>query len=333
MSIGDYAIIGDCHSAALVSRQGSIDWLCWPRFDSPSLFGALLDPRAGHWRIAPAGDFRARRRYVGDSNVLETQFETAGGSLRLTDLMPVASDDDKRRLLLADHEVLRVVTCDQGEVAIDFDLCARPDYGRGKPRVTRSDRLGLRIALDPGLLSLRSELPLEPDPDDPGRVRGRARLRAGETLAFSLIFEDEWPAILPPLGAWSRACVDRTVAWWSSWVGRMRYRGPYRDAVARSALALRLLLYAPSGAFVAAPTTSLPERLGGPLNWDYRFCWLRDASLTIRALFGLGFPEEGEAFLGWLLHTTRLTRPRLRVLYDVFGRVPPRERTLDHLAG
>jgi GH15 family glucan-1,4-alpha-glucosidase len=174
-------------------------------------------------------------------------------------------------------------------------------------------------------------MPLQPRGE--GRLAGRARLRAGETLSFSLVFEDQWPSVLPPLGQWSRECIARSVAWWRDWAGRMRYDGPCREAVLRSALALRLLVYAPSAALVAAPTTSLPERVGGPLNWDYRFCWLRDASLTVRALLGLGYREEAEAFVAWLVHTTRLTRPELRILYDVFGRRPARERVLDHLPG
>jgi GH15 family glucan-1,4-alpha-glucosidase len=203
------------------------------------------------------------------------------------------------------------------------------------PAVRAAGALGLRIDLRPGLLVLRSDQALDLTKADAraGRVRQRARLRAGEAVAFSLTFEDEWPAILPPIGAWSRDCLDRSIAWWSDWIGRMDYDGPYRATVARSALVLRLLLHAPSGSFVAAPTTSLPERVAGALNWDYRFCWLRDASLTMRALFALGFHQEGEALLGWLLHTTRLTRPELRVLYDVYGRPPPRERALPHLHG
>jgi GH15 family glucan-1,4-alpha-glucosidase len=158
------------------------------------------------------------------------------------------------------------------------------------------------------------------------------RLRAGQSAAFSLTLAREGPAVFPPLEE-ARRRVEESAAWWRAWAARCSYDGPARDAVVRSALALKLLGYAPSGALIAAPTTSLPERIGGDLNWDYRYCWLRDASMTARALFGLGFLDEGDAFVSWLLHSTRLTRSNLRVLYDVFGRRPPRERTLDTLEG
>ena len=161
----------------------------------------------------------------------------------------------------------------------------------------------------------------------------RARLKAGEAIAFSLTFAAEGPAVLPPLGDVVRQKLALTVRWWQRWAGRADYGGPHRDQVVRSALALKLMTYAPSGAIIAAPTTSLPERVGGDLNWDYRFCWLRDAAFTARALFGLGYAEEAEAFCGWMLHATRLTRPELRVLYDVFGETIPEERELPHLRG
>jgi GH15 family glucan-1,4-alpha-glucosidase len=240
--IQDYAVVGDGRSAALVSRHGSVDWLCWPRFDSPALFGALLDRRVGGaWGIAPAAPAEVGRRYIDGTNVLETTFRTPSGNLTLTDFMPALAEEDKRRRLLPEHELVRLVRCGGGEVEVAVRFDPRPDFGR-----------------------------------------------AGAAI---------------------------------------------RDAVVRSALVLKLLSYAPSGAIVAAPTTSLPERAGGDLNWDYRFCWLRDAAFTARALFGLGFEEEAEAFCGWMLHATRLTRPELRVLYDEFGETVPREADLAHLGG
>ena len=223
-------------------------------------------------------------------NVLETSFVTASGSFTLTDFMPVASEEERRRLLGPDHEILRFVSCERGEVEIETVFEPRPDYGRERPRLRDAGRLGVRAETRAGLLTLRADLPLAID--EAGRATGRAVLRAGETRHLSLGFADEWPAILPPLGAPSRDALERTVRWWRSWVGRVRYGGPERGAVVRSALALKLLVYAPSGAVVAAATTSLPERVGGDLNWDYRFCWLRDAALTVRALFGLGFRDE-----------------------------------------
>jgi GH15 family glucan-1,4-alpha-glucosidase len=328
--IADHAVIGDCRTAALVSRAGTIDWLCWPRFDSPSIFGALLDDDAGHWSLAPTTRYRSERRYVADSNVLETRFFTASGTILLTDLMPVASEPERRRHLGSDHEILRIVSCEEGEAEVETVLQPRPGYGLKRTRLRDAGRLGLRAETDQGLLVLRADFPVR---TDGSRASGQVRLRAGEVRHLSLTFADEWPAILPPLGAVSREALERTNAWWRAWASRIRYRGPAREAVVRSALALRLLVYAPSGAVVAAATTSLPERIGGDLNWDYRFCWLRDAAFTVRALFGLGFQEEAEAFVSWVLHSTRLSQPELRVLYDVYGRRPAPERTLDHLSG
>src|SRR5205085_10902502 len=158
-------------------------------------------------------------------------------------------------------------------------------------------------------------------------------LKAGDAVAFSLSFATEAPAVLPSLGDSIAERLNLTVDWWRNWVAQSNYCGPYERHVIRSALALKLLMHAPSGAIIAAPTTSLPERIGGDLNWDYRFCWLRDASLTVRALFGLGYAEEAEGFVSWLLHATRLTQPELRILYDVYGNKPKPERIIDHFAG
>lgn len=329
--IQDYAVIGDCRSAALISRDGSLDWLCWPRFDSPALFAAILDEKAGRWSVSPAGPFRATRRYVDGTNVLETLFDTPSGSLLLTDLMPVMSEDEKRNVLLPDHQILRQLECRRGEVEVEIRFQPRPDFGLGRARWRDAGKLGLRMESSAGLLTLRADVPL--GPAEGGELHARAHLRAGDVRHLSLTFEDEWVAALPPLGPHARDAIQRSVDWWRDWASRLTYEGPCREAVLRSALALKLLVYAPSGAILAAPTTSLPERLGGGLNWDYRFCWLRDAALTMRALFGLGFVEEAEAFLSWLLHSTRLTQPELRILYDVHGNKPKPERTLPHLAG
>ncbi len=330
-SIQDYAIIGDCRSAALVSRRGSIDWLCWPRFDSPSVFAALVDDRGGRWSIAPLAAFRSERRYLPNTNVLETRLLSDAGTVVLTDLMPVASEEDKRRLMVPDHEILRRVECEWGEPEIDMIFDPRPRYGASPARLRHVGKLGLRVETDVGLLVLRTDMPIQILSD--GRAHARVRLRAGDVHYLSLTFADEWPATLPLLGEPSCQRIARSAAWWSDWTSRLTYDGPSRDAVLRSALLLKLLVYAPSGAVVAAPTTSLPERVGGDLNWDYRFCWLRDASLTVRALFGLGRAEEAAAFVSWLLHSTRLTRPELRILYDVHGNPPRAERTLDQWTG
>ena len=328
-AIGDYAIIGDCRSAALVSRAGSVDWLCWPRFDSPSLLAALLDPDAGHFAIAPTGPAAVRRRYLDDSNVLETRFETATGVVTVTDFMPVASEAERRRRLMPDHELVRLIDCERGEVEVALDFAPRPDFGR-PPRLRDAGALGLYVEHGRGVAILRTDLPLRLLD---GGADARERLRAGSRRVASLGYADDWPAVLSPLGLPSRESLARSLAWWRAWAARLEYDGPARELVLRSALTIKLLGFAPSGAVVAAPTTSLPERLGGDLNWDYRFCWLRDASLTVRALYGLGYAEEATAFVDWLLHSTRITRPELKILYDVYGRLPRRERTLDGWRG
>ena len=328
--IHDYGIIGDCRSAALVSREGSIDWLCWPRFDSPSIFGALLDRQAGRWRIGPIAPFMTERRYVNETNVLETKFRTETGSLLLIDVMPVASETDKKDLLVPEHEILRLVQCERGEIDVEIVFEPRPRYAEGAVRMRDAGALGIRVETDYGLLTLRSGIPLSVVDD---KAYTRVRLGAGETLDFCLTFAVNWPAILPPLGRRTHEAVERSISWWQQWASGLTYEGPCREAVIRSALVLRLLFYAPSGAIVAAPTTSLPERVGGSLNWDYRYCWLRDASLTVRALFGIGCTDEAEAFVSWLLHSTRLTRPELRILYDIYGNAPEKEQTLGHLDG
>jgi GH15 family glucan-1,4-alpha-glucosidase len=331
--IGDYAIIGDCRAAGLVSRDGSLDWLCLPRFDSPSIFAALLDAEnGGRFRIRPRGSFESERRYLPDTNVLETTFRTDDGVCTLRDLMPVASEAEKRASPLPEHLVLREIEGVAGEVALEILYEPRPDYARARPSIERRGALGLWFEIGGAAGLLRSDVPLEPA--DGGRAaRGRHRIRAGERVHLSFSYHRESPAVLPLLGETARQQVTRTIGWWREWAGRCTYRGPYRDAVVRSALTLKLMAYAPSGAVVAAPTTSLPERIGGDRNWDYRYCWLRDASFTLRALFSLGYDEEAIVFLDWMLHATRLTWPELQVLYDVFGEARLPEDELPHLVG
>jgi GH15 family glucan-1,4-alpha-glucosidase len=331
--IGDYALIGDGRSAALVSRDGSLDWLCWPRFDSPSIFAALLDTeRGGRFRVRPTGTFRSERRYLPETNVLETVFHTASGTVALRDLMPVANEEDKRAALTPEHEVLRAIEGRAGQVEVEIVYTPRPDYARKHPDLTSRGAFGLWCGGPGGALGLRSELPLQRTPDGHGAY-GAATIAAGERKHLSLVYCTDAPAVIPLLGDAARDRVERSIRWWRDWANRGTYDGPYRDAVMRSALVLKLMTYAPSGAVVAAPTTSLPEEIGGVRNWDYRYCWLRDASLTLRALFDLGYAEEAEAYLSWILHATRLTWPQLQVLYDVFGEAQLPESELSHLAG
>ena len=319
MRINDYALIGDGRSAALVSTAGSIDWLCWPRFDSSPIFGGLLDSDGGRWRIAPIGPARVTRHYLDDTNVLETRFDTSRGSCVVVDVMTVAREQDKG--ICSDHELLRHVRCERGEVDLECAIDPRPDCRAVAGK--RHPTLGLRWQVGSQLLALRGDV--EP---------GRFTLRAGEAVSFSLTF-DAGPGALAPLGDHARERIARSVAWWRAWAGRASYVGADRDRVIRGALTLKLMGYAPSGAIIAAPTTSLPERIGAGMNWDYRYCWLRDASFTARCLLSLGYIDEAAAFCSWLLHTTRLTQPRLDVIYDVYGNRPDKEREvgLDGFAG
>jgi GH15 family glucan-1,4-alpha-glucosidase len=329
--IADYGVIGDCRSAALVSRYGSLDWLCWPRFDSPAIFAALLDgERGGAWRIAPAGASHAEHRYLGESNLLETRFHQDAAEARLLDLMPVASEEFKNQNLVPDHELVRQLECMRGEMEFAVHFEPRAGYGLAAVFIKQKRGLGLRVDVGSGAYWLRSSVPFA---IEGGRASARFRLHAGERAQFSLSYAEESPMVLPLLGDAMQGAIERTQAWWQQWSAQCTYRGPYREAVIRSALALKLLTYAPSGAMTAAATTSLPEIPGDRLNWDYRYCWLRDASLTMRALLGLGYRAEAESFLGWLLHATRHTQPELRPLYTVFGRDVPREKELPHLRG
>jgi GH15 family glucan-1,4-alpha-glucosidase len=327
-AIGEYGIIGDCRAAALISRQGSMDWLCWPRFDSPSTFAALLDrERGGNWGISPTGDYSVERKYVAQSNVLETTFKTSSGTALLTDLMTVR--DATGIAIVPDHEIVRRVACTAGQVEIDIAFVPRPDYGGKSPAIHFAGNLGLRVECNGGVLWLRSTTQLGIRENS---AFGRNVLKAGETMYFSLSYAEESPAVLPDLSELPQR-IDSCVCWWQAWASKAQYEGDFRDEVIRSALTLKLLTFSPSGAIIAAPTTSLPERIGGNLNWDYRYCWLRDASLTIRALIELGYWEEATSFLDWLLHATRLTHPKLRIMYSVFGNPPPKERESQVLRG
>ena len=332
-AIGDYAIIGDSRSAALISKGGSLDWLCLPRFDSSSLFAAILDrDKGGRFVVCPAGDFTVHRRYLPDTNVLETTFETESGRLTVTDLIPVASEAEKRRELWPEHQVLRRVDCLEGQVEVRVLCDPRPDYGRIVPSLRRRGELGLWYEHRAEAMLLRSEIPLDIDGDAPG-AEGRETLKEGDRRWLGLVYSHREPAVIPTFGEDADRKLESTVRWWRRWAERCDYEGTHRDHVVRSALTLKLLTYAPSGAVIAAPTTSLPEEIGGERNWDYRYCWLRDASITLQAFLDLDQESEAHAFLSWILHSTRLSRPELQVLYDVHGETRLVERELDHLEG
>jgi len=294
--IDDYGLVGDCRAVALISRYGSIDWLCWPRFDSPAIFASILDAeKGGFWSIAPVQICQCTRAYIGDSNVLQTEFLCSRGRATLTDTMTVSGEDFKRANLVPDHELLRQITCTEGEMEIEIDFEPRANYGATSVHIRDLGAHGLRIDLGRGAYWLRSSIPLKVLN---GGAHAPIVMKRGQTLQFSFSYAEESPAVLPALGERAQQAIDRSVDWWQKWAARSRYRGPYREAVLRSALALKLLAYAPSGAVVAAATTSLPERIGADLNWDYRYCWLRDASLTTRALLGLGFLSVAESQIG-----------------------------------
>ena len=326
--LADYGIIGDCRTAALISRQGSIDWLCLPNFSSPSLFARILDwQRGGGFSIRPGKSINVHRRYIGATPILETTFETQSGVVRLIDAMPVL---DSVNALRPTREVLRVIEGVAGEVEMEVRLEPRPNYGQLQPKPENRQQLGWRYAWSNQLLIVRSDITLAPRD---GALHGSVRVRAGERRYVRLAYMDGDIGVIPELGGAADHDLQTTLSWWRRWSGHCTYQGPYRDAVLRSVITLKLLSFALSGAIVAAPTTSLPEDVGGARNWDYRYCWLRDAGLTMRALVSLGFHQEAQAFLSWLLHATRLTWPKLQVVYDVYGRTRLRERLLGHLDG
>ena len=325
--IADFALIGDCRAAALVSRDGRVAWLCLPRFESPSVFGALLDAHGGDWAISPAAPARSSRRYRPGSNVLETTFGTADGAIRVTDCMPIPCAPDELRPM---REILRCVEGVEGDMRVRVRIEVRPDYGRKAARLERRGRRLWTLTWGSAALLIHADADLEPQA---GALRGELVVRAGERLWFSLCYEEDNVAVIPALGEFAARRLADTDRWWRRWAARARYAGPYREAVERSALVLKLLCSAQSAAVVAAPTTSLPEWPGAERNWDYRYCWLRDAALTMRAFTTLGYLDEGRAFLGWLLHATRLTWPRLRVLYDIYGRSDLDEFELPHWTG
>jgi len=322
----EYALVGDGRTGALIARDGSVDWLCLPDVDSPSVFARILDAeRGGSFRLEPTGPFEAERRYLDGSNVLETTFTTGEGRVRLTDAMTLS---DGRLAPL--RELVRKVEGLAGNVPLRWVFEPRFDYGRANTRIERragrwfahagASALALTLC-DAGEGTLQN-----------GAVEGRFTLAAGESALVSLAGTDREPAVISGRDD-SEERLERTKRFWPEWAGRLRYEGAWPEAVTRSALALKLLTYAPSGAIVAAPTTSLPEWIGGERNWDYRFTWLRDASWTLDALIRLGHHEEAHAFFWWLMHATRLTQPQLQILYRIDGSVHTDEQELSHLAG
>ena len=288
--ISDYGVIGDMHSAALVSSDGSIDWLCFPRFDSPSVFAALVgDANGGHFRIRPAGDFRHDHSYLSDSNVLAANFETDSGSVSLTDFMPVAEE-----VTHCDHEVVRIVRCERGSVEMELEFQPRLDYARS-PTEVRVNGRSVVARLNGDCLSMTSGVPLEASD---GGARARFTLKEGEWTSFLLRWNDDSPPLPEDCDVYGK--LGRTQAFWRFVAHDWRYMGRWEEVVKRSMLALHLLLYMPTGAICAAVTTSLPEQVGSSRNWDYRFCWLRDAAFTLDVFHRLGHTAYTRPFIEWL---------------------------------
>ena len=319
--IRDYAVIGDGRSVALVARDGSIDWLCLPDLDSPSVFASLLDAdRGGRFRLAPEEPHSVERRYVPQTNVLETTFKTAGGTARVTDalLLPTSG-------LAPTRELARRVEGLSGSVSMRWAVEPRFGYARDRTRIARRDGIPVASAGPDALAVCSWEAGERCDGD--GTISGRFAVDAGRNALIDVSVAHGDPLVFPGRQEVERRLRD-TVEFWRRWGRRRVYDGPWRDAVIRSALALKLLIFAPSGAIAAAPTTSLPETPGGERNWDYRFSWVRDASATVDALLRLGCPTEVEAFFWWLLHASQLTHPRLSVLYRLNGRARVKEEKL-----
>jgi GH15 family glucan-1,4-alpha-glucosidase len=319
--IEDYAIIGDTQTAALVGRDGSIDWLCVPRFDSGAVFAALLGDREnGRWQITPAGGIRrVERRYLDDTLVLETTFHTDDGVVTITDCMPIRGHT---------VDIVRVVHGVSGRVPMHMDLTIRFDYGSIVPWVGRSDEGDLRAVAGPDAMVLRT----------PVRTHGAGKatvadfvVEEGETVPFVLAYHESHDPVPRPLNA--ERALKENARWWRHWSGQCTYDGQWRDAVMRSLITLKALTFAPTGGIVAAPTTSLPEWIGSVRNWDYRFCWLRDASLTLFALTIGGYTEEALCWRDWLLRAVAGDPEDLQIMYGAAGERRLTEYALDWLPG
>jgi GH15 family glucan-1,4-alpha-glucosidase len=308
LPIEDYALIGDCTTAALVGLNGSIDWLCWPRFDSAACFAALLGhSQHGRWSIGPAGEVkRVTRAYVKDTVVLETVFETAEGAIALIDFMPVHQPSST---------VIRIVAGLKGRVGMRMNLILRFDYGSTVPWVYRLDGENANVAIaGPNLAVLRTPIELK---GENLTTAANFEIAAGERVTFALSYGLSHQP--PPAAVDCEAALQQTLKYWSEWSARCTYTGRHRDIVVRSLLTLKAMTFVETGGIIAAPTTSLPEQLGGPRNWDYRYCWIRDATLTLTALMGGGYYEEACAWRDWLHRALAGTPQDLQIMYGIFG--------------
>jgi len=323
--IRDYAAIGDGRTVALIARDGSIDWLCLPDLDSPCVLGALIDAeRGGRFVLEPEAAYEATRHYLPETNVLETTFATSAGRVRVTDAMTLPTGG-----LSPYRELVRRIEGVAGIVPLRWRLEPRFGYGTATTRIER--RAGVPVALSGrDAFAVSSWEAGEPEYGK-GAIAGRFSVDEGGVSLLVLSAAHQEPLVLPGRDE-AEARLQATAQSWRAWARGREYGGPWREAVIRSALALKLLVYAPSGAIAAAATTSLPEEIGGERNWDYRFSWPRDAAFTLQALLALGCAPEARAFFSWILHASRLTHPRLQVLYRLDGRGKADEASLP-LAG
>ena len=324
--ISDYGIIGNMVSAALVARTGSIDWCCLPRFDSPSIFAAILDDeKGGKFGIEPCSHFESSQFYLNDTNVLQTVFQTETGTVTLTDFMPCYRRANGR--LVQFNELHRIAECTRGEVELKVTFQPKPEYATVDPSL-HITKHGLVVGGGKNYISLSSSISFKALGD---QAIATVKLRRGDRAAFVLKYDSDRLLI----GAIENSLnkLARTKAYWQQQAEGCVFSGPYRDYIVRSYLALHLLVYSPTGAIVAAPTTSLPEEIGGERNWDYRFTWLRDASLTLNAFSSLGHKEEAIGFMKWLLNVCEKCGSKAQILYDIDFGDPLDERILDHLEG
>jgi GH15 family glucan-1,4-alpha-glucosidase len=333
--IADYGLLADCNSAALVSLDGSIDWLCLPRYDSSALFAQMLDPQGGHWSIRPAGKHRAQRRYLPGTLVVETTFTTSSGKVRLLDAMAFAPGQRAHDLGFdAPHELLRSVEGVEGEVELVLELGPRPEYGLVKP-LFRAEGDGGRTFGGPNRIAVRASVPVE---IEDSTMRAAFTVGEGDRLGFSLrwapVEHAAPPEPTPPDEVADR--IEDTAEGWRSWEAEHDiYEGPHRELVRLSSRVLKGLTYRPTGAIVAAPTTSLPETVGGERNWDYRFSWIRDSSLTIEALYIGACSDEAEEFVSFMTSSAggRAGEGALQIMYGIGGEHDLSERELPHLRG
>ena len=329
LPIAAYAAIGDGRTVALVGQDGSIDWLCIPNLDSPSVFGAIVDhARGGSFALTPDEEFSSTRRYLPGTNVLETTFETATGRVRVTDALTLP----EATVLTPFRELARRVECLAGGVRLTWRVEPRFGHSLATWRAERRGSVAVAVS-GPDAVAVQVWCGNQAGTDADG-LSGRLELGAGERALLALTMAHQEPLVFPRRDDVERR-LDATAEFWTRWSSALTYSGPWRDAVVRSALAMKMLVFAPSGAIAAAATTSLPEVIGGPRNWDYRYCWIRDSTFTIEALLHLGCLAEARAFFWWFMHATRLTRPRLRVFHrlDGGGRAPERTLPLEGYRG